>query len=335
MNQPGDGQLNPPHQSENAESRRRRLAETLHRLSTLTDGEVAALPEGLLNDLEAVVSDLTHQGTSDPNEVVVLDSESVSGPDFESEGMTDDPSLTRTIHILPTQEQDLLLHVRPGAGRATVSRPRGSYFTPRPALTPAEQEERSARSRAANRRRAFREAADYAIEMDCRLWITLTFDDQHDDFVAKDECGGYLQRVARAYKKQTGKNFHYRGVVATHGGRPHLHALVSVDADPDLLREKWRYGAIDFITEIDADEVEGKVRYMLRNIEGGRKTYARFLGSRGERTEILVAPVNDFDEAREVLRDIIHPHEPVIVYSQPFGVRQRMGFKFPPQRRAE
>lgn len=335
MERPTTGRPATETSSESTELRRNRLADVLRRLSALSNEDADALPDELVDDLELAVAILTHQTPLDRSKGVVLDSESVNAPAFECGDSSEEAIPFESSNKHFQQGQDLVMHVRTGAGRATVTRRRNRHFKPQPELDDEEQKERTLRSQAANDRRAFREAADYCIEMECRLWITMTFDDQHLNLDPARECGSFLRRTSRKYKKRTGRALHYRGVVASHGGRPHLHALLSADTDVNLIREQWRYGAIDQIIEIDDDEIETKVAYMIKNLEGGRLTYSRFLASRGERSEPLVIPVKNFDDAKETLRDIVTPEEPRVVFSQPFGDRQRIGFRFKPRRGSE
>jgi len=78
-----------------------------------------------------------------------------------------------------------------------------------------------------------------------------------------------------------------------------------------------------------------KVGYMLKNVASERATYGRFLRSRGGRGETLTIPVDDFQDGREVLEDIVYPEVPRVVSAKPFGGHPRVSFRFPSIRRDE
>ena len=234
-----------------------------------------------------------------------------------------------------SQPRKSVLHIRPQAGRAVVYTPRESYFIPVAEVNEAEQRERSRRSREANDRRAVVRARDHVVETDCRMWVTLTFDDFHIDLDPVVETRNYLEEISNAYHQQTGKPFHYLGVIAFYNARNHLHILFPADIDPRLVRESWIYGSEVRVGLIDESVVEQKVRYMMKNVATERATYGRFLRSRGGRGEILTIPVDDFEEGREVLKDIVHPVVPRVVSAQPFGGHPRVTFRFPSIRRDE
>jgi hypothetical protein len=216
-----------------------------------------------------------------------------------------------------------------------VYTPRDNYFPSVPEVDEEEQRERSIRSREANDRRAVGRARDHAKETDCRVWVSATFDDLHIDLDTVAESRRFLSRLSKQYQRQTGKSFHYVCVVAVHDARKHLHALMSSDIDPQLIRDSWEYGAEVDITLIEEAQIEEKVGYMFTNVASERAIHGRFLRSRGGRGQTLDIPVNDFHEGREVLQDLIYPEIPRLRSAQPFGGHPRVTFQFPSIRDTE
>ncbi len=231
----------------------------------------------------------------------------------------------------------LILKIHKAAGRASIYCSRNRYFAPLDAsLTPEEAQERNQRSRDANARKAFRSAADEAVNTRCLVWTTLTFDDQHR---TKDPQGifeGFKRRLRERYERKTGKALKYVAVIAhDEKNREHVHALLSHDVDIQDIQESWNHGHINKITTIEESEIEEKVGYMAKNIKHGRVTIGRFIRSRTEHEPVEEVPVDDAYEAREVLEDLIYPHVPRVVQTRLFGRHTNISFRFPPIRNEE
>jgi len=286
------------------------------------------ISDDIVDQLSAIENILTHGVLVNPS-IDHLDNEAL----YESQSS---PIAADNKTSYPfSQPRKSVLYVRPQAGRAVVYTPRENYFAPVTEVSESAQRERSRRSREANDRRAVVSARDHAVETDCRMWVTLTFDDFHIDLDPVVEARNYLADISNAYHQQTGKPFHYLGVVAFYDARNHLHVLFPADIDPLLVRESWIYGSEAKVGLIDESIIEKKVRYMMKNVATERATYGRFLRSRGGRGETLTIPVDDFEEGREVLKDIVHPVIPRVVSAQPFGGHPRVTFRFPSIRAEE
>jgi hypothetical protein len=231
-------------------------------------------------------------------------------------------------------QRQLKIKILKKAGRATIYRERLNYFLPvNPNVTDAEKAGRSLRSKEANLRSATRRAADEALENDCTMWVTLTFDDAHRSDGPAGEYRAALRRLSERYKRKTGKPLKHVAVVGTSpAGREHVHALLSGDVDPQDISEVWHNGHDLKIKEIDSDEIEEKVGYMAKHIRQGRVTLARFIRSRTARGEEIQIPIKDIDEGRQVLMDEIHPHKPRLVRSNLFGAVTNIAYRFPPIR---
>ena len=288
-------------------------------LSRLSSQSQVVISEEIVSQLSAIEDKLTH-GPQEEGVDAHLDDEAV----YESQSKL----INERSSSLSHRSRRPVLYVRPQAGRAVVFTPRDQYFAPLEEVPALEQLERSKRSREANNRRAVVRARDHVKETDCRIWVSATFDDLHIDLDPVAESREYLARLAKEHQRETGEHLHYLGVVASHDARNHLHVLLSADVDPQLVREQWRCGSEMAVTLLDEDLVEEKVGYMHKNIVSERATYGRFLRSRGGRGETLMIPVNDFDEARAVLEDIVYPIIPRLISAQPFGGHPRMNFRF-------
>ena len=231
----------------------------------------------------------------------------------------------------------LILKIHKAAGRASIYRQRDKYFAPLDAsLTPEEAQERSQRTKEANGRKAYRAAADEAVSARCLVWTTLTFDDQHR---TKDPQGVFrssVRRLRERYERKTGKALKYVAVVAhDEQGREHAHALFSHDVDPHDIQESWNHGHIHEITMIEESEIEEKVGYMAKNIKHGRVTIGRFIRSRTEHEPAEDIPIDDVDDAREILEERISPYTPRLVQTRLFGRHTNISFRFPPIRNEE
>lgn len=220
------------------------------------------------------------------------------------------------------------------AGRASIFRSRLKYFAPiDSSLTPEEAEERRKRGEEANHRKAYRAAADEAMATNCLQWVTLTFDDQHRSNDPQQEFEAFKRRLRERYKRKIGKSLKYVAVIGfSPAGREHIHSLWSHDVDPDDIRECWRDGHVDEISLIDHDEIEIKVGYMGDHVRDGRVTFGRFLHSRSGVNSDELIPVRDVYEGRQLLEDLVYPHQVRVVQSRLFGQFTRLTFRFPPIR---
>lgn len=227
-------------------------------------------------------------------------------------------------------DRGLVLKTLPQVGRASVTRRRARYFEGQPEVTDEEQADRSIRSNEANARAAARIAADHAIAADCGLWITMTFADPIQEQDAVTAIFGFLDRLARKYRRSQRKPFHYVAIVDVSQSRPHLHGLLTRDVETQMIHDLWRYGSIQTIEEIPRDQIERKVNYMKDRVRFNRATKNRFLRSRGLVSDQLLTEVTDFEEARDVLNEQIAPRTARIVSAQPFGGSPRLVFRFDP-----
>lgn len=257
------------------------------------------------------------------NDEEIIFSSSDSGD--ESDGSCLDGSQDRRYRV-----DGLVLTTVRHAGRASVSRPRKSYFGEPTEVSPEEQAERSRRSREANARSAARTAADHAIAADCGLWATFTFALPVTWTEAAEASQRFLSASSRRFHTTTGGHLHYVGVVDVSQAEPHLHVLVSRGADEGMLRELWTQGSVESVARIPTEMIEQKVNYMKNRVLHVRATPSRFLRSRGLDLGITREDVSDFEHAREVLRDRIAPESPRIVSARPFGGNPRLGFRFKP-----
>jgi hypothetical protein len=274
------------------------------------DPDAQAASPGLLLDIESLCSDNRPSVT----------------------GLEACPFLEPRLPIVLATLRDLVMTVRRAAGRAGFHRPRAKYFEPVEPLDAANQEERTKRSRAANQRRAVTRASDHAVATNCRLFLTGTFDNDHVEVDPVEAARSYLEAVAREHQRTTGRKLHYVAVVGTEGVRQHMHAIVSADADHEILTQAWIHGYLDGPRLVAEDEIRRTVRYMGKNVEHGRTTYARFLRSRGGGGEVIRVNVRDVEDGRETLKDIIHPAIPVLVNARIFSSTPRVSFEFPPIR---
>lgn len=224
----------------------------------------------------------------------------------------------------------LVLKTLPQVGRASVTRRRTRYFEGQPEVTDEEQADRSRRSNEANARAAARIAADHAIAADCGLWITMTFADPIQEQDAVTAIFGFLDRLARKYRRSQRKPFHYVAIVDVSQSRPHLHGLLTRDVEPQMIHDLWGHGSIQTTEEIPRDQIERKVNYMKDRVRFKRATKNRFLRSRGLVSDLLLTEVTDFEEARDVLGEQIAPRTARIVSAQPFGGSPRLVFRFDP-----
>jgi hypothetical protein len=226
----------------------------------------------------------------------------------------------------------IFLKYKRKVGRASIFRSRAKYFAPsdKP-LTPEEAEDRRKRGEEANHRKAYRAAADEAMASNCRIWATLTFDDQHRSNNPQEDFEAFKRRLRERYKRKTGKSLKYVAVIGfSPSGREHIHSLWSHDVDPDDVRECWRNGCIDEISLIEHEEIETKVGYMGDHIRDGRVSFGRFLRSRSGCDPDELIPVRDVEEGRQVLEDLVYPHQVRVVQSRLFGQFTRLTFRFQP-----
>jgi hypothetical protein len=273
-------------------------------------------------------SKVTHDAaTEDGDGTHLLDYEAESAPTRHADTNV---STSGPHNYPPLGHESLVVVIRPKVGRATTYRPRATYFPPVAELEDDEQEARSRRSQEANDRRAARRAADFCIEHRCFAWVTLTFDDLHLNLDPVDECRHYLARVAELHRSDTGKYLEYRAVVANHDGRPHLHGLFSEDVDLETLRSEWGFGLIVGLEVVARGDVEGKVRYMMKNVANHRLTPHRFLSSKGGMEEPICIPTTGVYHARSIIADVVHPNPVHITSAQLFGGNPRITYRFEP-----
>ena len=310
-------------------------------------GEIGFTPSALHSVIDYARTKITHYFISQEDWDDNLDSEylyDVNEVDRSSQLSTGDLEKQRSSRfpfnaIASTGDcnTQLILKINKAAGRASIYRSRNRYFAPLDAsLTPEEAQERNQRSRDANARKAFRSAADEAVNTRCLVWTTLTFDDQHRTKDPQGVFERFKRRLKERYERKTGKALKYVAVIAhDEKNREHVHALFSHDVDIQDIQESWNHGHINKITKIDESEIEKEVRYMADNIKHGRVTTGRFLRSRTQHEPAEDVPVDDAYEAREVLEDLIYPHVPRVVQTRLFGRHTNISFRFPPIRNEE
>jgi hypothetical protein len=68
------------------------------------------------------------------------------------------------------------------------------------------------------------------------------------------------------------------------------------------------------------------------HVRDGRVTFGRFLHSRSGADSDELIPVRDVDEGRQLLEDLVYPHQVRVVESRLFGQFTRLTFRFPPIR---
>ena len=310
-------------------------------------GEIRFTPSALHSVIDYARTKITHHFISQEDWDDNLDSEylyDVNEVDRSSQLSTGDLEKQRSsrfpfnaIASTGNCNTQLILKINKAAGRASIYRSRNRYFAPLDAsLTPEEAQERNQRSRDANARKAFRSAADEAVNTRCLVWTTLTFDDQHRTKDPQGVFERFKRRLKERYERKTGKALKYVAVIAhDEKNREHVHALFSHDVDIQDIQESWTHGHINKITKIDESEIEKEVRYMADNIKHGRVTTGRFLRSRTQHEPAEDVPVDDAYEAREVLEDLIYPHVPRVVQTRLFGRHTNISFRFPPIRNEE
>lgn len=310
-------------------------------------GEIRFTPSALHSVIDYARTKITHHFISQEDWDDNLDSEylyDVNEVDRSSQLSTGDLEKQRSsrfpfnaIASTGNCNTQLILKINKAAGRASIYRSRNRYFAPLDAsLTPEEAQERNQRSRDANARKAFRSAADEAVNTRCLVWTTLTFDDQHRTKDPQGVFERFKRRLKERYERKTGKALKYVAVIAhDEKNREHVHALFSHDVDIQDIQESWNHGHINKITKIDESEIEKEVRYMADNIKHGRVTTGRFLRSRTQHEPDEDVPVDDAYEAREVLEDLIYPHVPRVVQTRLFGRHTNISFRFPPIRNEE
>jgi len=270
---------------------------------------------------------MTHGPPAESDNTYLLDYEAEYVP---TQNAVPNLSATRINNIPSLGHEGLVVVIRKKVGRATTYRPRASYFAPVPELEPEEQAERSRRSQEANDRRAVRRAADFCIEHRCFAWVTLTFDDLHLDCDPVTEVRDYLAAISRRHREATDEYLEYRAVVADHDGRPHLHGLLSQNVDFEILRDEWGNGAIDNFEIVARDDVEGTVRYMMKNVAERRLTPHRFLCSKGGLEAPIVAPTTGVYHARSIITDVVYPSPVHITSACLFGGNPRVTYRFEP-----
>lgn len=253
---------------------------------------------------------------------------------FSSSDSSDESNQTGVGRIRNHQHRvdGLVLTTVRRAGRASVSRPRQSYFGEPTAVPPEEQAERTRRSREANARSAARSAADHAIAADCGFWATYTFAAPILWEEAAKASQEFLKAASRQHSIATGDHLYYVGVVDVSQTQPHLHVLMSRSTDQEMLREMWTHGVVESVALIPTEMIEQKVNYMKNRVLHVRATPSRFLRTRGLDLGVTREGVSDFEHARDVLRDQIAPVSPRVVSAQPFGGNPRLGFRFTPLR---
>lgn len=307
-------------------NRRRRAIALLHQLKkSIDDIALGEIPESLVNDLEHVVDNFTQQLVSN-RKGGLLDNELLCQPDNRDiKDLCSQPPTNQSRRALRLEH-----HIYPRAGRSSVNRVREQYFMPVPSVDEEEQCERSQRTEEANFRKARIKARDLAVAEGCGLWVGLTVDDLHHGELTPEYLSKYLHRLSRKYRRLTGKHLHYVAVIGSHGRGPHVHALLSQDIDPDIVRDLWHLGDVDEITVIPQDMIEEKINYMGNNIIDHRISRHRFFRSRGSVNNKIVIPVDSFEDARNSLFDYTNPEYPRVVSAQPFGDNPRIAFRFKP-----
>lgn len=257
-------------------------------------------------------------------------------PEPDPEGVVDGESLCPEQTARPSLwgdggvSQSRELHFMGTVGRANTHVPRNYGPVSAETVTPEEQVERSERTRKANDRRATRRAADHAMEGLCNVYVVGILDEESDlDNAVRDvQCFGH--RVSDAHLDVTGTRCRYVGVIVPQGPVLELRMLFSSTVPADVVLDCWAGGDELSVTMIEPDDIEQHVFDMGELTSRSRVGTHRFIRSKGPKPPVEVFHVADIEEAREIVRDLIAPDEPVLTSAQPFGHNPRATFRFNP-----